>query len=83
MKLDLWITFLSDELKLINQERAYPFWSFGAEVGGYIGMFLGISFMQVGKGFDIRNYIITLLPITGSILDANFPGVLLAFHKKC
>ena len=47
IKLDLWITFLSDELKLIKQEIAYPFWSFGAEVGGYIGMFLGISFMQV------------------------------------
>ena len=47
IKLDLWIIFLSDELKLIKQVIAYPFWSFGAEVGGYIGMFLGISFMQV------------------------------------
>ena len=43
----MWLTFLSDELKLISQERAYQFWSLGAEVGGYIGMFLGISFMQV------------------------------------
>ena len=47
IKLDLWIIFLSDELKLIKQVIAYPFWSFGEEVGGYIGMFLGISFMQV------------------------------------
>ena len=34
---------------------AYPVWSFGAEVGGYIGMFLGISFMQVGV--DLHRYI--------------------------
>ena len=47
VRLVMWVTFLSDELKLITQQRAYPFWSFGAEVGGYIGMFLGISFMQV------------------------------------
>ena len=48
IKQDLWVTFQSDELKLITQAEAYPFWSFGAEVGGYIGMFLGVSFMQVG-----------------------------------
>ena len=29
--------------------QAYPFWSFGAELGGYVGMFLGISFMQVQR----------------------------------
>ena len=51
----MWITFLSDELKLIREEMAYPFWSFGAEVGSYIGMFLGISFMQVGV--DLHRYI--------------------------
>ena len=55
INLDLWITFLSDELKLIRQVIAYPFWSFGAEVGGYIGMFLGISFMQVRE--DLYIYI--------------------------
>ena len=47
LKLEYWITFLMDEIKLVTQIQAYPLWSFGAELGGYIGMFLGISLMQV------------------------------------
>lgn len=49
IELEFWITFVMDEIKLVKQEQAYPFWSFGAELGGYVGMFLGISFMQVHK----------------------------------
>ena len=44
---DLDIIFDSEEIKFVYQERAYPFWSFGAEVGGYVGMFLGYSIIQV------------------------------------
>ena len=64
INLDLWITFLSDELKLIRQVIAYPFWSFGAEVGGYIGMFLGISFMQVRV--ESMDLILNLYYVEGS-----------------
>ena len=49
IELEFWITFMMDEIKLVKQEQAYPFWSFGAELGGYVGMFLGISFMQVNE----------------------------------
>ena len=41
--------FKSDEIKLTTQYQAYPLKSFLAEIGGYVGMFLGISFMQVGR----------------------------------
>ena len=41
--------FKSDEIKIVTQEQAYPLTSFLAEIGGYIGMFLGISFVQVYK----------------------------------
>ena len=47
--LEFWIIFLMDEIKLVKQVQAYPLWSFGAELGGYIGMFLGISLMQVKR----------------------------------
>ena len=45
--MDLIIIFDSEEIKFVYQEKAYPFWSFGAEVGGYVGMFLGYSIIQV------------------------------------
>ena len=45
--MELKIIFVSEEIKFVYQEKAYPFWSFGAEVGGYVGMFLGYSIMQV------------------------------------
>ena len=44
---NFWFIFSSDEIKIVTQEQAYPLKSFIAEIGGYIGMFLGISFMQV------------------------------------
>ena len=47
IKLELRISFASEDMKFVHQEKAYPFWSFGAEVGGYVGMFLGFSVMQV------------------------------------
>ena len=31
----------------IKQIQTYPLWSSGAELGGYTGMFLGVSLMQV------------------------------------
>ena len=45
--MNLIIIFDSEEIKFVYQEKAYPFWSFGAEVGGYVGMFLGYSIIQV------------------------------------
>ena len=47
ISLDVWVTFLMDEIKLVKQIQTYPLWSFGAELGGYTGMFLGVSLMQV------------------------------------
>ena len=41
------IVFDSEEVKFVYQEKAYPFWSFGAEIGGYVGMFLGYSINQL------------------------------------
>ena len=41
------VIFDSEEIKFVYQEKAYPFWSLGAEVGGYVGMFLGYSIMQL------------------------------------
>ena len=34
-------------ISFLPKEKSYPFWSFLAEVGGYVGMFLGASVMQV------------------------------------
>ena len=45
--LNLVVIFDLEEIKFVYQEKAYPFWSLGAEVGGYVGMFLGYSVMQV------------------------------------
>jgi hypothetical protein len=45
--MELVIIFDLEEIKFVYQEKAYPFWSFGAEVGGYVGMFLGYSVIQV------------------------------------
>ena len=47
ISLDVWVIFLMDEIKLVKQIQTYPLWSFGAELGGYTGMFLGVSLMQV------------------------------------
>ena len=47
ISLDIWVIFLMDEIKLVKQIQTYPLWSFGAELGGYTGMFLGVSLMQV------------------------------------
>ena len=47
IKMELVIIFDLEEIKFVYQEKAYPFWSFGAEVGGYVGMFLGYSVIQV------------------------------------
>ena len=44
---NLVITFDTEEVKFVYQEKAYPFWSFWAEVGGYVGMFLGYSIIQL------------------------------------
>ena len=47
ISLDVWVIFLMDEIKLVKQIQTYPLWSFGAELGGYTGMFLGVSLLQV------------------------------------
>ena len=47
IELNLVVIFESEEIKFVYQGKAYPFWSFGAEVGGYVGMFLGYSIIQV------------------------------------
>ena len=44
---NLVVIFDLEEIKFVYQEKAYPFWSLGAEVGGYVGMFLGYSIMQL------------------------------------
>ena len=59
---EFWIYFLTDEIKIVSQEQAYTLKSFLAEVGGYIGMFLGISFMQVNLLFPISSPYFQLNP---------------------
>ena len=50
--LNLILIFDSEEIKFVYQEKAYPFWSFGAEVSSYVGMFLGYSIIQVPDLFN-------------------------------
>ena len=47
VELKLIIRFLPEEVKYVSQKPAYPMWSLGAEIGGYLGMFLGYSLLQV------------------------------------
>ena len=41
------VKFIPDDLKFVTQQPAYPVWSLGAEIGGYLGMFLGYSLLQL------------------------------------
>ena len=45
--LSLRIYFPSKKLKYVTQRQAYGFGNFGADVGGYIGMFLGYSLLHI------------------------------------
>ena len=47
IKLKLTIKFIPEDLKFVTQQPAYPIWSLGAEIGGYLGMFLGYSMLQL------------------------------------
>ena len=52
------VSYLIDEIKIVKQVQTYPLWSFGAELGGYIGMFLGVSLLQVT--LQLKNINITV-----------------------
>ena len=41
------IIFPSTKIKYVTQQKSYPIVSLYAEVGGYIGMFLGYSLLQM------------------------------------
>ena len=47
ISLKMFIKFIPDDLKFVTQQPAYPVWSLGAETGGYLGMFLGYSLLQL------------------------------------
>ena len=41
------INFQSEMIKFLSQHQVYTIGNFGAEVGGYVGMFLGYSLLQL------------------------------------
>ena len=47
INLTLKLKFIPEDLKFVTQQRAYPIWSLGAEIDGYLGMFLGYSLLQL------------------------------------
>ena len=47
INLKLKLKFIPEDLKFVTQQQAYPIWSLGAEIGGYLGMFLGYSLLQL------------------------------------
>jgi hypothetical protein len=47
ISLRITINFPSEKIKILSQHQDYTLGNFGAEVGGYVGMLLGYSLLQL------------------------------------
>ena len=49
--------FTSNSVKVLREEKAYPFGSLVADIGGVLGLFIGFNFLMIWDGilFCVRN----------------------------